>query len=394
MNYTHKTVWKLILFIIAAIIGAGSLFYTNRLVSRLAKEERKRVQLWAQATRELQNVELGTDISPIYYDIIKGNRTIPLVFVDEHDNIITTANLDANRTDSEEYLQKQLKAMKSENDPIVIEFGDDTRRFIYYKDSTLLKKLTYYPFIQIGVISLFIFVAYLAFSSSRNAEQNQVWVGLTKETAHQLGTPISSLLAWNEMLKLKLKDDQMQEEVEKDLDRLQKITDRFSKIGSSPDLYPTDLNQVVLGTINYLKTRTSGRVRFVLHFAQDDAVVLPLNASLFQWVIENLCKNSIDAMGGMGKIEITLTDQVQVVYIDVKDSGKGIPKSKYKAIFRPGYTSKKTGWGLGLSLTKRIVEYYHRGKIFVKSSEVNQGTTIRIVLNKSKLQARKKKPKE
>lgn len=374
--------WKFIIFLAAVLIGAGSLFYTSQLVKKLSKEERKKVQLWAQAYKELQKVELGEEFSPIIYNIIKGNKTIPVIFVNENNEIITHANLDSPRADEEEYLRQQMEEMKNQHNPIVFKSGESTMQYIYYKDSTLLRQLTLYPYIQMAIIALFIAVSYLAFSSSRKAEQNQVWVGLSKETAHQLGTPISSLLAWHEMLKLKLDDNALLAEVEKDLSRLQKITERFSKIGSSPNLMPTDLTTVVMNSVSYLKTRTSGKVNYKLDFPEKEEVLVPLNAALFEWVIENLCKNAIDAMDGRGTITISLTDQVQVIYLDVTDTGKGLPKSQYKSIFKPGYTSKKNGWGLGLSLAKRIVEYYHRGKIFVKSSEVDKGITIRIVIKK------------
>ena len=381
-TYSRKIRWKLIIFIAAILIGAGSLFYTNYLVNKLSIEERKKVQLWAQAYRELQDVELGEEFSPIIYNIIKGNTTIPVIFVNENNEIITHANLDSPRANNEEYLRRQLEIMKSQHRPIVFDSGDNLKQYIYYKDSTLLTKLTYYPFIQLGIITLFIFVSYLAFSSSRQAEQNQVWVGLSKETAHQLGTPISSLLAWHEMLKIKLDDQNLLQEVEKDLNRLQKITDRFSKIGSAPDLVPADITRVVMSSVNYLKTRTSGKIKYQLDFPGKGEIMVPLNSSLFEWVIENLCKNSIDAMAGKGTITIRIIDQVQVIYIDIEDTGKGIPKSRYKSIFHPGFTSKNTGWGLGVSLSKRIVEFYHKGKIFVKNSEINKGSTIRIVLKK------------
>lgn len=381
-TYSKKMRWKLVLFITAVLIGAGSLLYTNYLVKKLSVEERKKVQLWAQAYKELQDVKLGEEFSPIIYNIIKGNKTIPVIFVNENNEIVTHANLDSPRADEESYLRDQLEIMKSQHPPIVFQTGEDMKQYIYYKDSTLLTKLTYYPFIQLGVISLFIFIAYMAFSSSRKAEQNQVWVGLSKETAHQLGTPISSLLAWHELLKLKLDDENLLQEVEKDLNRLQKITERFSKIGSSPDLIPTNVTNIVMNSVNYLQTRTSERVTYNLDFQKNDEIIVPLNPSLFEWVIENLCKNSIDAMEGSGTITLRLIDQVQVIYLDIEDTGKGIPKSRYKHIFQPGYTSKKKGWGLGLSLARRIIEFYHNGKIFVKNSEIGKGTTIRIVLKK------------
>jgi len=246
----------------------------------------------------------------------------------------------------------------------------------------LLVKLRYYPFFQLAVIALFLVVSYLAFSSSRKAEQNQVWVGMAKETAHQLGTPLSSLIAWQEFLKMKGTDAAYTSEIEKDIQRLQTITDRFSKIGAAPALQKENVRDVLQHSIDYIRSRTSDKVSFSISTTGADHVFAPMNVPLFEWVIENILKNSIDAVGGDGKIHITITDQHQFVYIDISDTGKGIPKSSYKTIFKPGYTTKKRGWGLGLSLSKRIIEDYHDGQIFVKSSDLNKGTTLRIVLKK------------
>jgi signal transduction histidine kinase len=278
-------------------------------------------------------------------------------------------------------MKKKLKQMKEASDPIIVNVTPTERQFLYYSKSTILTKLTVYPFVQLGIILLFILVAYFAFSSSRNAEQNQVWVGLSKETAHQLGTPISSLLAWLEMMKLKSSDPDLLIELEKDVKRLEKITERFSKIGSKPILKKDNLITVISSAVNYLKTRTSGSVKFNVHLSSEELLV-PINASLFEWVIENICKNAIDATNGQGEVNIFISDHNQVVYIDVSDTGKGISKGLFKTIFKPGYTTKERGWGLGLSLAKRIVEEYHDGRIFVHQSEIGKGTVIRIVLKK------------
>ena len=253
-------------------------------------------------------------------------------------------------------------------------------QYIYYKDSILLTQLLYYPYIQLSIILIFILIAYYAFDSSRKSEQNQVWVGMSKETAHQLGTPISSLLAMIELLKLKNTEPQLIDEINKDVKRLEKITERFSKIGATPKLENNNITETLTNSINYIKTRSSKKIKFV--FDKTDEIIIPHNIPLFEWVIENLCKNSIDAMNGEGEIKITVTDNYQHIYIDICDTGKGVPKSKFKAVFNPGYTTKKRGWGLGLSLTKRIIENYHKGKIFIKSSEINKGTCFRIVLKK------------
>jgi signal transduction histidine kinase len=272
--------------------------------------------------------------------------------------------------------------MKDENDPIIISVSETETQYLYYRSSILLENLKYYPIVQFAVILLFILVAYLAFSSSRNAEQNQVWVGMSKETAHQLGTPISSLMAWVELLKMQNIDESLIQEFEKDTQRLERITERFSKIGSVPELTRTDVAETIRSTVAYLKTRSSAKVKFLLDFSEQEVYEVPLNASLFSWVIENLCKNAIDAMNNIGTIQISIVEKGNQILIDLADTGKGISKSYFKTVFQPGFTSKKRGWGLGLSLAKRIVENYHKGKIFVKHSEINKGTTFRIILQK------------
>jgi len=275
-----------------------------------------------------------------------------------------------------------LAYMKAHCKPIKIILSDKLTQYVYYEDSIILTQLTYYPYIQLAVIFLFILVAYIAFSASRRAEQNQVWVGMAKETAHQLGTPISSLMAWIELLKLQKIDKEILVEVTKDIKRLEIVTERFSKIGSDTPLVPVNIVEILNNAINYMQSRTSSKIKFIRNFSDFNELMVPLNPALFEWVIENLCKNAIDAMEGSGTIEVSLYDQMQIIFIDFKDTGRGIPKSKYKTVFQPGFTTKKRGWGLGLSLSKRIIEVYHNGKIFVKSSEMNIGTTFRITLKK------------
>jgi signal transduction histidine kinase len=379
--YTRKIRWKLILFFIAAIIGISSLWYTNALVKKLAVEEHKKVELWAKATSLIVNTELSSESLEFMASVIQNNETVPVILIDKDTNIIQKRNLDSLKSTNPEYLRQVLKEMMSQNPPIEIPIFDNNKQYLYYSRSIILTKLLYYPLIQFGVILLFIAIAYMAFSSSRKAEQNQVWVGLSKETAHQLGTPISSLMAWLEILKLRNTDKGFISELEKDVLRLNKITERFSKIGSKPVLKPENLINSINNTISYLKTRSSKKVVFNL-VSEEDQLIVPLNTSLFEWVIENLCKNSMDAIEGEGRIHITVSDNLHFVFIDIADSGKGIPKSKHKTVFKPGFTTKERGWGLGLSLTKRIVEEYHNGKIFVSSSEVGKGTTIRIILKK------------
>ncbi|MEA3316506.1 MAG: HAMP domain-containing sensor histidine kinase, partial [Bacteroidota bacterium] len=280
------------------------------------------------------------------------------------------------------YLNRQLEKMKEENEVITIALYNGDKDFLYYRNSTLLTKLFYYPLVQFFVIIIFLFISYLAFSISRKAEQNQVWLGLSKETAHQLGTPTSSLMANVELLKLQNVKQEIIQEFEKDVNRLEKITDRFSKIGSAPKLLKHDIKSIINDSVNYIKRRSSDKIKFIFSFSQDEEISILLNAPLFEWVIENVLKNSIDSMSGEGDITIKIDDRIQYVFIDICDTGTGLPKSKYKTIFQPGYTTKHRGWGLGLSLSKRIIETYHDGKIFINNSEINKGTDMRIVLKK------------
>ncbi len=380
--YSRKQIWKLLLLIVAVIIGISSLWITNRLVKKLSFEERKKIELWAEGMKQLaHNDNPNQDISFVFL-VIRNNETVPVIVTDNKDSIIFTRNLDSLRLNDITYLKKRLSYMKEHCKPIEITISEKLTQYVYYEDSTILTQLTYYPYIQLAVIFLFILVAYFAFSSSRRAEQNQVWVGMAKETAHQLGTPISSLMAWRELLALQNVDKEILSEVSKDIKRLEIVTERFSKIGSDTPLVPVNIIEVLNNVISYMQTRTSSKVKFSNNFSDFNELTVPLNPALFEWVIENLCKNAIDAIGGSGKIEILLFDQMQVLFIDVKDSGRGITKSKYKTVFQPGFTTKKRGWGLGLSLSKRIIEVYHNGKIFVKSSEINAGTTFRITLKK------------
>ena len=272
--------------------------------------------------------------------------------------------------------------MKDHSDPIRIDLSEEDYLLLYHHESDILRNLRYYPLIQLVVVVIFILVAYFAFNATQQAEQNQVWVGMSKETAHQLGTPISSLMAWIELLKLQNVDENLVREFEKDTQRLEKITERFSKIGSKPELYRQNITEVLLSTISYLKTRSSNRVKFETAFSESKVVEAPLNAALFSWVIENLCKNAIDAMDNQGTITIGLTEKNGSVLIDVTDTGKGVHKSQFKTIFQPGFSTKRRGWGLGLSLARRIVENYHNWKIFIKWSEIGKGTSFRIVLHR------------
>ena len=381
--YNNKTYFKLFLLICAILIGLGSLWYTNKLTRQLKIEEQKKVELWAAAMQQLVDLDDPEENIAFLFQIIEGNNTVPLILMDEMGDTISTRNLNKYKLGNKNYLERQLKQMKAEHDPIEIVISEDRSDFMYYKSSLLLTKLKYFPYVQLGVIIFFVFVSYLAFNNSRKFEQNQVWVGLTKEAAHQLGTPTSSLTGWVDVMKMKNFDQGLIEEFEKDVKRLEKITERFSRVGSTPRLVLINIIPILFNTVDYLESRLSDQVRFKFNFEKNDVLVLSINTTLFEWVIENLLKNAIDAMRGSGFIELNLTVLSHNIYIDIKDSGKGIQKSKFKTIFKPGYTTKDRGWGLGLSLSRRIVEDYHKGEIFVENSELNKGSCIRIVLNKS-----------
>lgn len=380
--YTKKKQWKVALFIVAIIIGVLSLSYTGQLVRKMQAEERKNMEIWAEAQALLANTEdFDQDIN-FYLNIISKNTTVPVILADNNDSILTPRNINKSKENNLKYLKKKQEKMRAGHKRIEIDLLDGTKNYIYYDDSTILKQLSVYPYVQLGIISLFILIAYLAFSSSRKAEQNQVWVGMSKETAHQLGTPISSLMAWVAILEQNEENRAYIAEMEKDVNRLEMIAERFSKIGSVPELPITDLRKTLDAAIGYMKTRTSINIEFKMNYYTSGEVIIPLNSSLFHWVIENLVKNSVDAMEGKGSISINLVENENEAIIEFSDTGKGIPKSKQKTIFNPGYTSKERGWGLGLSLVKRIVENYHKGEIYVLNSEVNQGTTFRLILPK------------
>jgi signal transduction histidine kinase len=380
--YRNRTLWKLSLLVFAVIIGLFSLLYTNNLVKSLKEEERKKVELWAKAERQLISTSDTSQDLAFLYSIIENNSTVPVILTNENDSIISAINFDPARINDVKFLRTKLARMKEKSKPIIIDLGGNHLNLIYYKDSTILTKLIYYPFVQLSVIILFIIVSYLAFSSSRKAEQNQVWVGMSKETAHQLGTPTSSLAGWIEILQMKHPEITITDELAKDLARLEKITERFSKIGSRPDLSPGNIVAVINQTIEYLKSRTSSKINIIADYDPSGEILIPVNAALFSWVIENICKNAVDATEGNGEIKIWLSDSQEHLIIDITDTGKGISKSSFKKIFKPGYTTKERGWGLGLSLAKRIIEDYHNGKIFVKYSEPGKGTCIRIVMKK------------
>lgn len=321
-------------------------------------------------------------INSFFTEVVSSSASVPVIITDSSKSeVIEQGNIRQDLSDSTQ-LQQILQEMENENDPIRIDFTGYGTSFIHYRDSYLLRQFKYYPYVQIAVIALFIFLSYMVFSSARKSEQNQIWAGMAKETAHQLGTPLSSLMAWIEMLKMQDVDPDTISEIEKDTHRLNNVTQRFSKIGSTTMLEEENIVPVIYNAIHYLKNRTSKKVTYHINIPEDFVISVPMNKYLFQWVIENLCKNAVDALNGEGKIEIKIHEAEKNVIVDIKDSGKGIPRSEVKNIFKPGYTDKKRGWGLGLTLAHRIVEFYHHGKIFVKESTPGKGTTFRIILHK------------
>ena len=379
--YRNKIFWKTFILVCATLIGGISLYYTNVLARSMADEEQKRMQIWAEATRQIIISNNENEIT-FCLEIIRNNTTIPVILTDDENNVISTMNVPDLIDNDTAYYRERLAEMAANHDPIVINLPMNHKNYIYYDDSTVLKQLAHFPFIQMSIIAIFLMVAYLAFSSSRRAEQNKVWIGMSKETAHQLGTPISSLMAWIEILKQDESNASYVAEMQKDVDRLQVIADRFSKIGSLPTLQPCNLSEAINTAVGYMRTRVSSNITLDVKDSTSHSVMVRLNTSLFNWVIENMIKNAIDAMEGKGCITIKLNETLKFAEILITDTGKGLAKNQFKAIFSPGYTTKERGWGLGLSLVQRIVKNYHRGKIMVQSSEIGVGTTFKILLPK------------
>ncbi len=496
MNRLRQPFWKWLLFASAVAIFTVIIIYSNKLIKKIAQEERQRIEIWAgaityktqiineterffdsirieegnqasifaKAVKKVAEASLYEDIT-FYQDIISANKTVPTIIasrtgaidaainlpdsimmmrnirelgeaIKDYDslklpyfhrdyvmvyyknshiygdfremidnllesffeetvinsasvpviitdstqiNVVAAGNIDSAVLAAPFKVNARLEKMREENDPIVLDWLDHGKCYVFYEESSVLKQLRLFPYIQYGIIFVFLLVAYLLFSVTKRSEENRVWVGMSKETAHQLGTPISSLMAWTELLKEMPVDPSIPTEIGKDVHRLETIAQRFSKIGSVPVLEETDIVPIIDDFTNYLQTRISSMVK--IHFEKPDhPIVLPLNKQLFEWVIENLCKNSADAMNGKGDITINITEDKNKVYVDVTDTGKGIPQKMQRRIFSPGYTSKSRGWGLGLTLAKRIINNYHRGKLFVKSSVIDQGTTMRIQL--------------
>ena len=375
---------KIILVVAAVLISVASLFISQYLVRDLSIEERHKMEVWAEAMRSLNNADENTDLN-LVLKVIDGNNTIPVIVLDKDGAASTFRNIRIDGKDYEDSLRcaaEKGQAMLKAGNAVKIYLDENgTGDFINvcYDDSVMIKRLHLWPYVQLGIVMVFVVVAIFALLTSKRAEQNKVWVGLSKETAHQLGTPISSLMAWTEILKETYPDDDLLPEMDQDVQRLQLIADRFSKIGSMPELTPTNLSEVMAHVVDYMNRRTSSKVLMRTELPSED-IIADINPSLFEWVIENLCKNAVDAMEGEGSITLHLESTEGKVVIDVTDTGKGIKKKDLRNVFTPGFTTKKRGWGLGLSLAKRIVEEYHKGKIYVKNSEVGKGTTFRIEL--------------
>ncbi len=378
--YDARQKGKLIFLLISVLLVGGVLYVSNDLVEDLSIEERKKMEIWAEATRELASDKTEMSMELIL-KVIQSNTSIPAIIVDDTGEINQYLNLNLPETDTEKYLQEKLEQLKSKSNLIEINLGDEEKQYLYYDDSILLKRLSFYPYVQLGVMVLFVLIVYFALISTKKAEQNKVWVGLSKETAHQLGTPISSLMAWMDLLESSGVDPSLLSDMNKDVNRLSVIAERFSKIGSKPEMELIYVNEVLENATEYMRRRVSDKVLITTHLPSDAEGAM-VCLSLFEWVIENLCKNAVDAMNGEGRIDVYMTSEKQQIYIDIKDTGKGIARKNFKTVFNPGYTTKKRGWGLGLTLAKRIIEDYHAGRIYVKDSEVGKGTTFRIELKR------------
>lgn len=372
---------KILLVVMAVVMSVGSLVISHFLVRDLKHEEQRKMEIWAEAMRSLNSADEYTDLT-LVLTVLNSNSTIPVVVLDREGEVQDYRNIPLREESTEEQMRavkRKAQSMKDAGRVIRVYLSSTDYMEICYADSLLLRRLAWWPYVQLGLVFVFVVVAIFALLSSKRAEQNKVWVGLSKETAHQLGTPISSLMAWQEMLRETYPDDELLPEMGKDVERLQRIAERFSKIGSLPELRPESLNEVLSAVTQYISRRASNRVRLTCAVPQQPLIV-PMCSSLFEWVVENLCKNAIDAMDGQGSITLTASTEGALAVVEVADTGKGIPKNKFRTVFTPGFTTKKRGWGLGLSLAKRIVEEYHHGRIYVKNSEVGRGTTFRIEL--------------
>ncbi len=398
--YAQKRLSKFLLLAFAILIAGASLWYTNYLVKNISIAERTRAEVWAMSNKKILEIADVNDEFVTFIYSVRDSLEVPAIVTDAKGKIIFWKGLDSTKTNIKleaensvknkkmydpAYFELQLQEMKDQHDPIRIQvssFDQQNEQLVYYKDSVLLSRLRMFPYIQLSLIAIFLLFAYFVFNTARKSEQNQVWVGLAKETAHQLGTPISSMMAWVELLKsrFKGKDDQLFLEMENDMKRLEIVAERFSKIGSKPVLESHVVYKVVRDFVDYFEFRSSDKIRFKV--SGDKRVEALLNVPLFDWVLENLLKNAVNSIEESGEIEVNITENLvkEQVFIDVTDSGKGIPRSRFERVFQPGYTTRKRGWGLGLSLTRRIIQNYHKGQVFVKESEVGKGATFRIIL--------------
>ncbi|MDE6271784.1 MAG: HAMP domain-containing histidine kinase [Muribaculaceae bacterium] len=399
--YDNQRTGRFIFLLLSIIAIIAVMLISNNLVKALAQQERERMNIWAQATERLAHADADADFE-FLLSIIEQNNSIPVMVADGDFNIMEfrnfrlpdgesnpSAGFDQLSPKNRNYLLKRLKApggdtplreMAQKNPHFIeVKIYDDAYQYIYYEDSILLKRLSWYPYIQLGVMVILVVIIYFAVIYTKRAEQDRVWAGLSKETAHQLGTPISSLMAWTQYLEATGVEPEITKEIDKDVKRLSVIADRFSKIGSVPELNLEYLNDVLVTSLDYMKNRISGKVKISMDLDPDDHGVR-LSRPLFEWVMENLAKNAVDAMDGKGEIDISTGSDGKIAWIEIRDTGKGIARKNFKTVFNPGFTTKKRGWGLGLTLVKRIIEDYHGGRIFVKSSEINQGTTFRIEL--------------
>ncbi|MVZ66360.1 sensor histidine kinase [Sphingobacterium sp. DK4209] len=388
----NKQQWKFLLFLFAALIATASLLYSNYLVKSLSKSERTKAEVWAMSTKSIVTMPDVNDEFISFISAVRDSLSLPAIITDKNEAIVAWRDLDSTKTDNPndpdslkqydpDYFQKQLNKMKKAHPPIHISLDSGQEWRVYYHDSNALAQLRIFPYLQLSLIAIFLIIAYTVFNSIRDSEQNLVWVGMAKEAAHQLGTPISSMMGWLELARVTYdaEDDSVFNEMERDIKRLEIVADRFSKIGSTPSLTNHAVYPVVEEYVNYFKVRTSQRITFEL--VGDQQVEAKLNVQVFDWIIENLLKNAVNAIEAEGKISINISENIakEEIFIDISDTGKGIPRANWEVIFQPGYTTRKRGWGLGLSLTKRMV-YYHQGQIFVKESEIGKGTTFRIIL--------------
>ncbi|MEZ3465382.1 sensor histidine kinase [Muribaculum intestinale] len=388
--YDMRRYGTVVFLLIAVGLAVLFLCISDNIVKKLAEQERQRMEIWADATREIANPDAASDNIDFLLSIIQSNRNIPVLLTDDEGNILDQRNFDLPEPPdtldplyisptNQAFLNNRLNALRNTSKKIVIDIPGGESQYLYYEDSRLLRMLGYYPYIQVVVMLVFVVLVYFAVISTKKAEQNKVWVGLTKETAHQLGTPISSLMAWMELLESLCVDADMVKEMNKDVTRLSTIASRFGKVGSKPTLEPANLNTVVSDAASYMSTRISSRIRLTVDCCHGP-IMVDLSDSLFQWVMENLIKNAVDAMEAEGSITVTTGSSDRNAWIEVADTGKGLPRNRFKTIFNPGYTTKKRGWGLGLALARRIIEQYHHGRIYVAASELGRGTTFRIEL--------------